>query len=101
MNNLIISSYGVGFNHIEFSKKLYDLNEVFFSLLENMKERRTEIDIARFEKAKRKYEDKDFHKINFELYFQRNNRDKWEKKFMHDQYEYKLPEKLFKKFKKK
>ena len=28
------------------------------------------------------------------------NRDKWEKKFMHDQYQYKIPEKEFKKFKK-
>ena len=47
MNNLIINSFGVGNAHIEFYKKLYDLNEVFFSLLENMKIRRTEIDIAR------------------------------------------------------
>ena len=100
MNKLIINSFGVGHNHIEFSKKLYDLNEVFFSLLENMKKRRAEIDIARFEKEKRKYQDKDYHKINFELYFQRNNRDKWEKKFMLDQYEYKIPEKEFQKFKK-
>ena len=100
MNNLIINSFGVGHNHIEFSKKLYDLNEVFFSLMENMKEKRAEMDNARFEKEKRKYEDKDSHKINYELYFQRNNRDKWEKKFMLDQYEYKIPEKEFKNFKK-
>ena len=99
MNNLIINSFGVGNAHIEFSKKLYDLNEVFFSLLENMKIRRTEIDIARFEKAKRKYENKDYHKINFESYYQRNNRDRWEKRFMLDQYEYRIPEKEFQKFK--
>ena len=106
MNNLIINSFSVGHNHIEYSKKLYDLNEVFFSLLENMKQRRAEIDIARFEKAKKKYTDyetyKDFNKIyNFnELNYQRNNRDKWEKKFMLDQYEFKIPESEFKKFKK-
>ena len=99
MNNLIINSFGVGNAHIEFSKKLYDLNEVFFSLLENMKIRRTEIDIARFEKAKRKYENKDYHKINFESYYQRNNRDRWEKRFMLDQYEYRIPETEFQKFK--
>ena len=99
MNELIINSFGFGMNHIEFSKKLYDLNEVFFSLLETMKKKRTEMDIARFEKTKRKYEDKDQHDINFELYNQRNNRDKWEKKFMHDQYEYRIPEKVFQKFK--
>ena len=106
MNNLIINSFSVGYNHIEFSKKLYDLNEVFFSLLENMKKKRAEIDIARFEKEKKKYSDnssyKDYNKIyNFnELYYQRNNRDKWEKKFMLDQYEFKIPEKTFQKFKK-
>ena len=104
MNNLIINSFGFGYNQIEFSKKLYDLNEVFFSLIENMKKRRAEIDIARFEKEKRKYTDegnyKDYHQINFELYFQRNNRDKWEKKFMLEQYKYKIPEKEFQKFKK-
>ena len=100
MNELIINSFGVGVNHIEFSKKLYDLNEVFFNLLETMKKKRTEMDIARFERTKRKYEDKDEHKINIDFLYPRNNRDKWEKKFMHDQYEYKLPEKLFKKFKK-
>ena len=64
-----------------------------------MKIRRTEIDIARFEKAKRKYENKDYHKINFESYYQRNNRDRWEKRFMLDQYEYRIPEKEFQKFK--
>ena len=100
MNELIINSFVVGVNHIEFSKKLYDLNEVFFNLLETMKKKRTEMDIARFERTKRKYEDKDEHKINIDFLYPRNNRDKWEKKFMHDQYEYKLPEKLFKKFKK-
>ena len=100
MNKLIINSFGIGYSHNEFSKKLYDLNEVFFTLLENMKVKRTEIDIARFEKAKRKYENKDYHKINFESYYQRNFRDRWEKKFMLDQYEYRIPEKEFQKFKK-
>jgi hypothetical protein len=104
MNNLIINSFGFGYNQIEFSKKLYDLNEVFFSLLENMKKRRAEIDIARFEREKRKYTDevnyKDYQKTNYELYFHRNNRDKWGKKFMLEQYRYKIPEKEFQKFKK-
>jgi len=104
MNNLIINSFGFGYNRVEFSKKLYDLNEVFFSLMENMKKRRAEIDIARFEKEKRKYTEegnyKDYHQFNFELYFQRNNRDKWGKKFMLEQYKYKIPENEFQKFKK-
>jgi hypothetical protein len=104
MNNLIINSFGFGHNQIEFSKKLYDLNEVFFSLLETMKTRRAEIDIARFEREKRKYTDetnyKDYQKTNYELYFHRNNRDKWEKKFMLEQYRYKIPENEFQKFKK-
>ena len=103
MNNLIINSFGVGENQNELSKKLFDLNEVFFSLLENMKKRRAEIDIARFEREKRKYTDetnyKDYHKTNLELYFNRNNRDKWEKKFMLEQYKYKIPEKEFRRFK--
>ena len=104
MNKLIINSFGIGHNHVEFSKKLYDLNEVFFSLLETMKQKRSEIDIARFEKEKRKYTDpsdyKDYHKINFELINQLNNRDKWGQKFMLEQYQYKIPEKEFQKFKK-
>ena len=103
MNNLIINSFGIGENQNEFSKKLFDLNEVFFSLLENMKKRRAEIDIARFEREKRKYTDennyKDYHKTNLELIFNRNNRDKWEKKFMLEQYKYKIPEKEFRRFK--
>ena len=36
-----------------------------------------------------------------EYYYQRNNRDKWEKKFMLDQYEFKIPESEFQEFKKK
>ena len=104
MNNLIINSFAVGENQNEYSKKLFDLNEVFFSLLENMKKRRAEIDIARFEREKRKYSDeanyKDYRKTNFELYFHRNNRDKWEKKFMLEQYKYRIPEGEFKQFKK-
>ena len=66
---------------------------LLYEEVETMKKKRTEMDIARFEKTKRKYEDKDQHDINFELYNQRNNRDKWEKKFMLDQYEYRIPEK--------
>ena len=100
MNNLIINSFGAGYNHNEYSKKIFNLNETFFSLLENMKQRRAEMDIVKFEKEKNKYLKDEFQKKNYEIYFQKNNRDKWEKKFMLDQYHYKIPEKEFKKFKK-
>ena len=78
---------------------MFNLNETFFALIEKMKQRRAEIDIAKFEKEKNKYIKKGFQKQNYEVYFQKNNRDKWEKKFMHDQYHYKIPEKEFKQFK--
>ena len=99
MNNLLINSFGAGYNHNEYSKKMFNLNETFFALIEKMKQRRAEIDIAKFEKEKNKYIKKGFQKQNYEVYFQKNNRDKWEKKFMHDQYHYKIPEKEFKQFK--
>ena len=99
MNNLIINSFGAGYNHNEFSKKMFNLNETFFMLLENMKQRRAEIDIAKFEKEKNKYIKKGFQKKNYDAYFHKN-RDKWEKKFMHDQYQYRIPEKEFRQFKK-
>ena len=99
MNNLIINSFGAGYNHNEYSKKIFNLNETFFALLENMKQRRAEIDIAKFEKEKNKYIKKGVQKQNYDSCFMKN-RDKWEKKFMHDQYQYKIPEKEFKKFKK-
>ena len=98
MNNLIINSFGAGYNHNEFSKKIFNLNETFFALLENMKQKRSEMDIAKFEKEKNKYIKKGFQKQNYEAYFQK--RDRWEKKFMHDQYIYRIPETEFKKFKK-
>ena len=98
MNNLIINSFGAGYNHNEFSKKIFNLNETFFALLENMKQKRAEMDIAKFEKEKNKYIKKGFQKQNYEAYFQK--RDRWEKKFMHDQYIYRIPETEFKKFKK-
>ena len=100
MNQLIINSFGGGFNHSEYAKKLYNLNETFFSLLENMKQRRAEMDIAKFERQKNKYLKKEDQKINFEIFFQKGYRDKWERKFMLNQYKYKIPEKEFKKFKK-
>ena len=105
MNNLIINSFSTGYNYIDFSKKLYNLNEVFFNLIEAMKQKRSEIDIAKFERAKKKYSDNDSYKNNRtsnfnEYFYQRNNRDKWEKKFMLDQYEFKIPESEFQKFKK-
>ena len=100
MNQLIINSFGTGFNRSEYAKKLYNLNETFFSLLENMKQRRAEMDIAKFERQKNKYQKKEDQKINFEIFFQKGYRDKWERKFMLNQYKYKIPEKEFKKFKK-
>ena len=100
MNELIINSFGTGFNHSEYAKKLYNLNETFFSLLENMKQRRAEMDIAKFERQKNKYQKKEDQKINYEVFFQKGYRDKWERKFMLNQYKYKIPEKEFKKFKK-
>ena len=100
MNNLLINSFGAGYNHNEFSKKMFNLNETFFALLEVMKQKRAEMDIAKFEREKNKYIKKGFQKQNYESYYLKNNRDKWEKKFMHDQYIYKIPETEFKKFKK-
>ena len=100
MNNLIINSFGAGYNHNEYSKKIFNLNETFFNLLENMKKRRAEMDIAKFEREKNKYIKKGFQKQSYDVYFQKNYRDKWEKKFMHDQYHYRIPEKEFKKFRK-
>ena len=57
------------------------------------------MDIAKLERQKNKYRKKEEQKLNFEIYLQRNFRDKWERKFMLKQYKYKIPEKEFKKFK--
>ena len=79
MNNLLINSFGAGYNHNEFSKKMFNLNETFFALLEIMKQKRAEMDIAKFEREKNKYIKKGFQRQNYDSCFMKN-RDKWEKK---------------------
>ena len=93
MNNLLINSFALnkgGSN--EFSKKLYSLNETFFSIMNEMK-------IAKAEMELEKLNNNNLNTAaNIEAI--KNREKRWEKKFLLNMYNNKLSEKEFKMFKK-
>ena len=92
MNKILISSFGLSKSPTtEYSKKIYKLNETFFSLLNEMKQAKVEIESEKFEKNK--LEENNGNNI------ESLNEKNWEKKFMLQQYNDKLSEKEFLKFK--
>lgn len=92
MNKLLINSFGLnrgGLN--ETSKKLYSLNETFFTIMNEMKKAKAEMELESLNKY-----DKDTP-INIEL--MKKKEKKWEKKFLLNMYNNKLSEKEFNNFK--
>ena len=91
MNKILISSFGLSKSPTsDYSKKIYKLNETFFSLLKEMKQAKVELENEKFEKNKQEDNGTSLDIIN-----EKN----WEKKFMLQQYNDKLSEKEFLKFK--
>ena len=93
MNNLLINSFGLnkgGSN--EFSKKLYSLNETFFSIMNEMKIAKAEMELEKLNS----------NNINTAANIEaiKNKEKRWEKKFLLNMYKNKLSEKEFKIFKK-
>ena len=91
MNKILISSFGLSKSPTtDYSKKIYKLNETFFSLLNEMKQAKVELEGEKFEKNKQK----EVNSTNLDVI----NEKSWEKKFMLQQYNDKLSEKEFLKF---
>lgn len=104
LNKLIIDSFGiVKDGDPQYAKKIYNLSETFFNISSNMKQKRSEIEIAKFEKTKLKY-DNETGKFNINSISLLGNNDnnymRWEKKYFLKQYEETLCEEKFKQFKK-
>ena len=93
MNRLLFNSFALnkgGSN--EFSKKLYSLNETFFTIMNEMKIAKAEMEIENLNNNNVN------NPMNIEAIKKREK--KWEKKFLLNMYKNKLSEKEFKKFKK-
>ena len=94
MNKLLINSFALnkgGSN--EFSKNLYSLNETFFSIMNEMKIAKAEMELEKLDKIGGSGD-----AMNIETIKKREK--KWEKQFLLNMYKNKLSEKEFKTFKK-
>ena len=100
MNELLINSFGV-LDQSEYSKKIYNLSETYFNILDRMREKKSELEIAKFEQEKKKYDN--CYNSQYETNFANRKIQedyKWEKKFILQHYNNKLSEKDFINFKK-
>ena len=96
MNKLLINSFSLNQDRsTEFSKKLYSLNETFFSVMNELKIAKTEMELKQINKLSEKKNK--ITPLTVEL-IQKRERN-WERKFLLKKYENKLSEKEFKKFK--
>ena len=94
MNKLLINSFALnkgGSN--EFSKNLFSLNETFFSIMNELKIAKAEMELEKLDKISGSGDP-----INIETIKKREK--KWEKQFLLNMYKNKLSEKEFKTFKK-
>ena len=97
MNKLLINSFSLNQDRsTEFSKKLYSLNETFFSVMNEMKIAKAEMELKQINKLNEKKNK--ITPLTVELIQKREKN--WERKFLLEKYENKLSEKEFKKFKK-
>jgi len=97
MNKLLINSFSLNQDRsTELSKKLYSLNETFFSIMNEMKIAKAEMELKQINKLN-EIKNK-ITPLTVEL-IQKKEKN-WERKFLLAQYENKLSEKDFKKFKK-
>ena len=94
MNKLLISSFALTQDRAqELSKKLYLINENFFKVMKEMKIGKAEMELKQLSQKKDK-----ITPLTVELI--KSNGKKWERKFLLKQYDDKMSEKEFKKFKK-
>ena len=94
MNKLLINSFALTQDRAqELSKKLYSINENFFNVMREMKIEKAEMELKQLSQKKDK-----ITPLTVELI--KSNEKKWERKFLLKQYDDKMSEKEFKKFKK-
>lgn len=94
MNKLLINSFALTQDRAqELSKKLYSINENFFNVMREMKIEKAEMELKQLNQKKDK-----ITPLTVELI--KSNEKKWERKFLLKQYDDKMSEKEFKKFKK-
>jgi len=97
MNKLLINSFSLNQDRsTELSKKLYSLNETFFSIMNEMRIAKAEMELKQINKLN-EIKNK-ITPLTVEL-IQKKEKN-WERKFLLAHYENKLSEKDFKKFKK-
>ncbi len=93
MNKLLINSFGLNKGGVnDMSKKLYSLNETFFSIMNEMKKAKAEMELEKLNKNKKN--------MPLTVEMMKKNEKEWEKKFLLNMYNNKLSEKEFKNFKK-
>ena len=98
MNKILFNSFSLNQDRsTKFSKKLYSLNEAFFSIMNQMKIAKVEMELKQINKLNEKKNK--ITPLTVEL-IQKKERN-WERKFLLEKFENKLSEKEFKKFKKK
>ena len=93
MNKLLINSFGLNKGGVnDMSKKLYSLNETFFTIMNEMKKAKAEMELEKLDKNKKN--------IPLTVEMMKKTEKEWEKKFLLNMYNNKLSEKEFKNFKK-
>ena len=92
LNNILINGFGLNGSinpaSINFSKKLSQISEKYFNILESMKRKRTKIQLENFEKIKQALDNQVNIKKSKEIQILSNmyKDDKWVKKFFQSQY---------------
>ena len=92
LNNILINGFGLNGSinpaSINFSKKLSQISEKYFNILESMKRKRTKIQLENFEKLKHTLNNHSSLKKTKEIQLLSNmyKDDKWVKKFFQSQY---------------
>ena len=92
LNNILINGFGlngsINPSSINFSKKLSQISEKYFNILESMKRKRTKIQLENFEKLKHSLNNHSSLKKTKEIQLLSNmyKDDKWVKKFFQSQY---------------
>ena len=92
LNNILINGFGlngsINPSSINFSKKLSQISEKYFNILESMKRKRTKIQLENFEKLKHTLNNHSSLKKTKEIQLLSNmyKDDKWVKKFFQSQY---------------
>ena len=103
LNNILINGFGLnGTVHpssINYSKKLSEISEKYFNILELMKVNRTKLQLENFEKLKHASDNEANKKKSKDLMSNSQKDEIWIRKFFQKQYKDKITNEIFEKFK--